>query len=127
MYVEMHPDTLVLSAWESANHGRDRTGGAFGADVVRFQSDWSRTSPEGTQAGSNILSELKRGLTTRRRLQTLLGGADGIYEKATQGASQAREGFMQMDSDDRDEIDDFLERQIAAQKDAADSSVCGSS
>ena len=121
LYIEMDPDTFELRAWEASEHGRDRTGTSFGASVVRFQSDWSDTDPTGgSQSGTNILSELIRGLTARRRIKRLLAGSDGLYAVAAQSANAPREAFFPVDSDDRDDIAELAEVQLDAQNDASD-------
>lgn len=109
LYISMDPDTFELNAWESASYGRDRTGLAFGVNVVRFQS------------GDNIISSLVRGISARRRISTLLIGSGELYADARQTLAVDREGFYGFQEDtDRALLNTIGEEQIAAQNDAAD-------
>jgi len=78
LYIEMDPDTFELRAWEAANHGRDRTGTAWGASVIRFQKP---TDPNDPLSG-NIKSDAKRAIFARDGASQVLVGGNDIYGDA---------------------------------------------
>lgn len=75
VYVWMDPDTFELSAWMSNAHGRDRTGGAWDTDVVRFQAPTA-----GAIATGNVKSDAKRGIAALVKRSDLLVGSKDNYE-----------------------------------------------
>lgn len=115
LYVEMDPDTFELRAWEVANHGRDRTGGAWASDVIRFVPP-----PDEDRTKGNILNDLKRSQVAKiGRTQMLAGGQD-IYGTAVAAGDVPWHGFYGADVSDTAALDAIAVRQLAARNDAGD-------
>ena len=115
LYVEMDPDTFELSAWEIANHGRDRSGASWGSSVVRFQ-----TPTDGTLATGNILSDAKRAIAAFIKRSWMLAGGADIYGVATGTADIPWEGFYPSDTEDTAALDGVASVQVGARDDAGD-------
>jgi hypothetical protein len=115
LYVSMDPDTFVLSAWEAANHGRDRTGTSWGTDVVRFQAP-----TDGTTATGNIKSDAKRGLAASIRRSAILAGGQDIYATATAASDVPWEGGYRSDAVDVPALEQLATAQLDARSDAGD-------
>lgn len=123
LYVEMDPDTFVLNAWEAASHGRDRTGVAWGASVIRFTNPTDAVSSVGTVPTANVLSRLVRGIQGKYPTSHLLVGPQsdgGPYGDARQTLGIPRERFYPFESDDRDELEDIAWAQVNALNEASD-------
>jgi lysophospholipase L1-like esterase len=75
LYISMDPDTFELSAWPATAHGRDRTGVAWGTNVIRFQAP-----TDGTIATGNIKSDAKRGIGALIKRSDLLVGNGDIFQ-----------------------------------------------
>lgn len=117
LYVYLDPDTFELSAWEVANHGRDRTGLAWAADVLRFEP-----SPDGNRSTGNVLADVKRAIRALiRRNAVLAGGQDDIFGYASDATVDVPwHGFYPSDVADVDALDAVAARQITALNDAGD-------
>ena len=119
LYVELNPDTFELRAWEVANHGRDRTGIAWGANVLRFQAPTAVPSTDRTDG--NILNDLKRALRPFIRVTALLtGGGDDTYAVATGSATIPWHRHHASDVNDTAALSAIASRQITARNDAGD-------
>jgi hypothetical protein len=115
LYVSMDPDTFVLSAWEKANHGRDRTGLAWGSSVIRFQAP-----TDGTIDTGNIKSNAVRGIVARIKRSILLAGGQDVYGTATEGAAIPWEGFYPSDAAESAANATIAAAQVDAINDAGD-------
>lgn len=116
LYLEMDPDTFELSAWEVANHGRDRTGVAWGANVIRFQAPSAATVATG-----NIKSDAKRAIHSVIKRSVLLAGSGNIYGLSTTGGYDIPwEGFYPSDAEDVTLLEGVAAVQLAARADAGD-------
>ena len=116
VYVWMDPDTFELSAWMANAHGRDRTGGAWGANVVRFQAPTG-----GVLATGNIKSEAKRGLGALIRRSDLLVGDKGNYDWITDaGADIVWEGGYTVEDPTSGSFAAIGAAQLDARSDAGD-------
>ena len=118
LYVEMDPDTFELRAWEVANHGRDRTGTAWGTNVVRFQAP--STVPSTDRTDGNILNDLKRAIQPFIRATLLWAGGNDTYVKATQSGDVRWERYYPSDVVDEGALAAVASRQITARNDAGD-------
>lgn len=117
LYVEMDPDTFELSAWEPGEHGRDRSGGAWGASVIRFQAPTG-----GVGSTSNILSDAKRGLGALVTRSHLLVGANDVYEWVDAPGSPdfIWEGAYRIEDETGDSFANAGAQQLRARSDAGD-------
>lgn len=115
LYAYMDPDTFELSAWETANHGRDRTGLAWGANVVRFQAP-----TDGTIATGNIKSDAKRGIGALIKRTALWVGADDHYELVTQAGDVGWAGGYRVQDESGASFAAVGAAQLAARNDAGD-------
>jgi hypothetical protein len=123
LYVEMDPDTFELNAWQSASHGRDRTGLAWGTNVIRFTNPSDAVSNIGTVPNANILSQLVRGINAKLPTSHIWVGPQtdgGPYGDQRQVISVPRERFYAYESDDRDILEEIAEAQITALNEASD-------
>lgn len=117
LYVTMNPDTFVLSAWDSPGNRRDRTGSAWGANVVRFQ-----VPTDATTATGNILSESERTITSYIKRSTVwVIGSDNTYAKVTGSSDIPWEGAERSDSVESSSLEQVGEASINARDDADDS------
>lgn len=116
LYVTMDPDTFELSAWVANTHGRDRTGVAWGADVVRFQS------PDGLYVSTgNIKSDATRGLKALiKRSDLLIGGEDNWAWVHDAGADLVWEGGYRNPDPTSGSLADVAAAQLSARSDASD-------
>lgn len=118
LYVELDPDTFELRAWEVANHGRDRTGLAWGADVVRFEPP---PDPSTDRADGNILDDLKRTLRPFIRVTALLaGGGEDTYAVATASGAVPWHRHYPADVNNVAALGALASRQIGSRNDAGD-------
>jgi hypothetical protein len=116
LYVEMDPDTFELRAWEGSDHRRDRTGGAWGAAVVRLQAP-----TDGTIATGNIKSDSERLITSHIKRRTIwTGGGDNVYGFADAASGTPWEGFVPSNVADVDALDNLAETQLTAREEAGD-------
>jgi hypothetical protein len=115
LYVRMNPDTFVLQAYENDEHRRDRTGGAWGTNVVRFQAP-----TDGTVDTGNILSESERLLESSIKRSLIWAGGQDHYEKATQASDVPWEGFEASDVVSSAALSQIAGRQLSARNEAAD-------
>jgi hypothetical protein len=116
LYIAMDPDTFELRAWEGNDHRRDRTGGAWGAAVVRLQSP-----TDGTIATGNIKSDSERLITSHiRRTTVWTGGGDDLYGIADTPGARPWEGFVPSDASDVTVLDNLADVQLAARDEAGD-------
>lgn len=115
LYIELDPDTFELRAWERANHGRDRTGATWGANVLRFQ-----VPTAADRATGNILADLKRAIrAVIRRTWMIVGEAD-TYGTATAAGDVPWEGFYPSDAANVPALEAIASTQITARNDAGD-------
>jgi hypothetical protein len=115
LYVSMDPDTFELSAYQAATHRRDRTGGAWGASVIRFQA------PTGEDiATGNIKSDAKRAMAAFIKRSWLLAGGNDVYGDATGGSDVPWEGFYYADVNDATAAAGIASVQVGARDDAGD-------
>jgi len=124
LYVSIDPDTFVLSAWMADGHGRDRTGGAWGANVVRFQKPSAATVATG-----NIKSDAKRGIAALvKRSDLLVGSPTGVVPEGSTGYEWVNdpsggivwEGGYPVEDDTGDSLATIGAVQLAARSDAGD-------
>lgn len=121
LLLRIDPDTFTLSAWPQAAtalHGRvrDRSGGAWGADVVRFQ-----VPTDATIATGNIKSDLKRSVAAQVRRSMVLAGGQDVYASATDpGAGIVYEGFYSSDAEDVPTLAAIAATQLTLREDAGD-------
>ena len=116
LYVDMDPDTFELRAWEGTDHRRDRTGGAWGTNVVRLQAP-----TDGTIATGNIKSDSERLISSHIRRTTIWsGGAGDVYGFADTASGVPWEGFAPSDAADVDALDNLADTQMAARSEAGD-------
>jgi hypothetical protein len=123
LYVEMDPDTFELNAWQSASHGRDRTGLAWGTNVIRFTNPSDAVSNIGTVPNANILSQLVRGINAKLPTSHIWVGPQtdgGPYGDQRQVISVPRERFYAYESDNRDILEEIAEAQLNALNEASD-------
>jgi hypothetical protein len=115
LYVEMDPVTFELRAWEDDEHRRDRTGGAWGASVVRFQAP-----TDGTVATGNMLSDSERELNSHLKRTAVWAGSGDTYALATGSSDIPWEGFESADLAETDALEQLAATQIQAREEAAD-------
>jgi len=115
LYVEMDPVTFELRAWENSDHRRDRTGGAWGTNVVRFQAP-----TDGTIATGNMLSDSERELNSHLKRTIVWAGGQDSYAKATGSSDIPWEGFESTDVTETDALEQIANTQITAREEAAD-------
>jgi hypothetical protein len=115
LYVSMHPDTFALNAYPAATHRRDRTGGAWGTNVVRFQAP-----TDGTIATGNIKSDAKRAITAHIKRSALLAGGQDIYGLSTGTSDIPWEGFYPSDAAVPAALEGVATVQLGARDDAGD-------
>lgn len=116
LYVSMNPDTFALSAWPATAHGRDRTGVAWGANVVRFQAP-----TDATIATGNIKSDAKRGIGALIERSDLLVGSSAAYEWVNNAAADlVWEGGYQIDDAAGTDLAALGAAQLQARADAGD-------
>jgi hypothetical protein len=115
LYVELDPDTFELRAWENDEHRRDRTGGAWGASVVRFQAP-----TDSTVATGNMLSDSEREINSHLKRTVVLAGGQDSYAKATAAGDIRWEGFEASTAADSDALTQLASTQITAREEAAD-------
>jgi hypothetical protein len=116
LYVTMDPDTFELKAYQAATHRRDRTGGAWGASVVRFQAPTGEDITTG-----NIKSDAKRAIHAYiPRSVVLAGGGSDVYGIDTGTSDIAWEGFYYAEVNDVDAAENIASIQIGARDDAGD-------
>lgn len=116
LYVEMDPDTFELRAWEGTDHRRDRTGGAWGTNVVRLQAP-----TDATIATGNIKSDSERLITSHIRRTTIWsGGSADVYGFADTASGTPWEGFAPSDAEDTTALDNLADTQMAARDEAGD-------
>jgi hypothetical protein len=116
LYVSMDPDTFELSAYQAATHRRDRTGGAWGASVVRFQAPVGEDITTG-----NIKSDAKRAIAAFiKRSWVLAGGSSDVYGDATGTTDIPWEGFYYADVNDATAAAGIAGVQTGARDDAGD-------
>jgi hypothetical protein len=116
LYVELDPDTFELRAWEGSAHRRDRTGGAWGAAVVRLQAP-----TDGTIATGNIKSDAERLVTAHiKRTTVWAGGGDDVYGIADTPTGIPWEGFIPSDMADAAALDNLADTQLTARDEAGD-------
>lgn len=116
LYVEMDPDTFELRAWEGTDHRRDRTGGAWGANVVRLQAP-----TDGTIATGNIKSESERLISSHIRRTTIWAGGGGdVYGFADTASGTPWEGYAPSDVEDVTALDNLADTQMSARSEAGD-------
>jgi hypothetical protein len=116
VYVFMDPDTFALSAYMESTHGRDRTGVAWGTNVVRFQAP-----TDGTIATGNIKSDAKRGLGALiKRSDLLVGSAEGYEWVNDPAADLVWEGSYPVDDPDGTSLSQIGAAQLQARSDAGD-------
>jgi hypothetical protein len=115
LYVEMDPDTFELTAFQAATHRRDRTGGSWGASVVRFQA------PTGEDiATGNIKSDAKRAIAAFIKRSVVLAGANDVFGMDTGASDIPWEGFYYADVNDADAAEGIAGVQLGARDDAGD-------
>jgi hypothetical protein len=116
LYVWMDPDTFELSAWLASAHGRDRTGGAWGTNVVRFQSP-----TDGTIATASIKSDAKRGISALIKRSDILIGANNVYQWVNDpSADLVWEGSYRENDPSGGSFADIAAAQLQARDDAGD-------
>ncbi len=115
LYVEMDPDTFELSAYPAATHRRDRTGGAWGTNVVRFQAPSANTVETG-----NIKSDARRAIVAFIKRSWLLVGGQGVFGDATGTTDIPWEGFYNADVNEVAAANNVASVQINARDDAGD-------
>jgi hypothetical protein len=115
LYVEMDPVTFELRAWENNEHRRDRTGGAWGASVVRFQAP-----TDGTVATGNMLSDSEREINSHLKRSLVWAGGQDSYAIATGSSDIPWEGFENSDATEIDALEQLAETQVTAREEAAD-------
>jgi hypothetical protein len=115
LYVEMDPVTFELRAWEDDEHRRDRTGGAWGASVVRFQAP-----TDGTVATGNMLSDSEREINSHLKRTAVWAGSGDTYALATGSSDIPWEGFESADLAETDALEQLAATQIQAREEAAD-------
>ena len=115
LYVSMDPDTFVLSAYQAASHGRDRTGSSWGTNVIRFQAPTS-----GDLATGNIKSDAKRAIVAFIKRSALLAGGSDVYGLATGTSDIPWEGFYPSDTQDATALEGIAGVQLTARDDAGD-------
>jgi hypothetical protein len=115
LYVEMDPVTFELRAWEDDEHRRDRTGGAWGASVVRFQAP-----TDGTVATGNMLSDSEREINSHLKRTAVWAGGGDTYALATGSSDIPWEGFESADLAETDALEQLAATQIQAREEAAD-------
>jgi hypothetical protein len=115
LYVEMDPVTFELRAWENSDHRRDRTGGAWGANVVRFQAP-----TDGTVATGNMLSDSEREINSHLKRSLVWAGGQDAYAIATGSSDIPWEGFENSDATETDALEQIAETQLTAREEAAD-------
>jgi hypothetical protein len=115
LYVEMDPVTFELRAWQNDDHRRDRTGGAWGASVVRFQAP-----TDGTVDTGNMLSDSEREINSYLK-RTLVWAGSGENWAASTGSSDIPwEGGEYSDAAETDALQQLASTQIQAREEAAD-------
>jgi hypothetical protein len=115
LYVSMDPDTFELSAYQAATHRRDRTGGAWGASVVRFQAPTGEDIDTG-----NIKSDAKRAIAAFIKRSVVLAGGQDVFGMDTGTSDIPWEGFYYADVNDADAAEGIAGVQIGARDDAGD-------
>lgn len=116
VYVYMDPDTFELSAWMANTHGRDRTGLAWGTNVIRFQAP-----TDGTIATGNIKSDAKRGIGALiKRSDLLVGSAEGYEWVNDPAADLVWEGSYPVDDPAGTSLSQIGAAQLQARTDAGD-------
>jgi hypothetical protein len=115
LYVEMDPVTFELRAWENNDHRRDRTGGAWGANVVRFQAP-----TDGTVATGNMLNDSEREINSHLKRSLVWAGGQDAYAIATGTSDIPWEGFENSDATEIDALEQLAETQLTAREEAAD-------
>jgi hypothetical protein len=115
LYVELDPDTFELRAWENDEHRRDRTGSAWGANVVRFQAPTDATVDTG-----NMLSDSEREINSHLKRTIMLAGGQDSYAKATAAGDIRWEGFEPSTAAESAALSQLASTQITARSEAAD-------
>lgn len=120
LYVEMDPDTFELRAWEgrpASRGGRstDRTGSAWGASVVRFQSP-----TDGTIETGNIKSDTESRFKSFLRRTLVWAGGGDVYAKAAGASDVLWEGFEGANLQDVSALQQLASTQVTAREEAAD-------
>lgn len=116
LYVEVDPDTFEVLAYEPETHRRNRTGGAWATDVVRFQAPTG-----GDILTGNIKSDAMRGLEAVVRRNAILTGSADTWEWVTDpGVTVPWEGGFVVDDESGTSLNDAGEAQLAARGDAGD-------
>lgn len=115
LYIRIDPDTWEIHAWQKDDHGRDRTGVAWGANVIRFQ----KPTTEDTASG-NILDDAVRGISPKKRATQVLAGDGETYGTATQAGPVPLHRYYPSDVSNVDALDDISETQLEAMSDAGD-------
>jgi hypothetical protein len=115
LYVELDPDTFELRAWENDEHRRDRTGGAWGANVVRFQAP-----TDGTVDTGNMLNDSEREINSHLKRTIMLAGGQDSYAKATASGDIRWEGFEPSTAAEGAALTQLASTQITARSEAAD-------
>jgi hypothetical protein len=115
LYVSMDPHTFELSAYQADDHRRDRTGGAWGASVIRFQAPTG-----GDITTGNIKSDAKRAIAAFVKRSWLLAGGSDVYADATGTTDIPWEGFYYADVNDATAAAGIATTQVGARDDAGD-------
>jgi hypothetical protein len=115
LYVEMDPDTFELRAWENAEHRRDRTGGAWGTNVVRLQAP-----TDGTIDTGNIKSDAERLITSHIKRTTLWTGQGESYGIDDDPTGTPWEGYVPSSAEDIDALNQLASTQRTAREEAGD-------
>jgi hypothetical protein len=115
LYVEMDPDTFELNAYPASTHRRNRTGGAWGTNVVRFQAP-----TDATIATGNIKSDAKRAITAFVKRSWLLAGGEDVFGDATGTTDIPWEGYYHADVNEVAAAANVASVQINARNDAGD-------
>ena len=115
LYIEMDPDTFELNAWEADNHGRDRSGAAWGTDVIRFQSPTG-----GDITTGNVKSDAKRAIAAMVKRSLILAGGGDLYGLGGIDTDVPWHGFYPSDIADEDALFSLAGAQLAARDDASD-------
>jgi len=115
LYVYMDPDTFELSAWMATDHPRDRTGGAWGTNIIRFQAPSA-----GTIATGNIKSDALRSITALIKRSAILIGANNVWSWITGSSDIVWEGSYRNDDPSAGSSTAIAEAQLAARDDAGD-------
>lgn len=120
LFVWMDPHTFTLYAYEgrpATKDGRstDRTGAAWGASVVRFQSPTDTTLATG-----NILSDATRVVNAYLPQGPIWVGGGGVYVKETGATDALYEGFVSSRVEDTTALAQIGAANSTAREEAAD-------